>query len=260
MKTIQSKTIVFITGCFVSYQGWNSWKHYFEGKGYTVHAPSWPHKSAAPAVLRSRHPDPDIASLRLKTLVEYHADLIAKLPEKPILIGHSFGGLITQLLVQRGLAAAAVAYHSVAPQGVLSFKWSFLRSVTPALGIFGPRNSTYLMTFKQWQYTFTNGMPLSFQQESYNRLVIPESKNVSWDGLSKDARIDFKRMHAPLLFVSGSEDHIMPASLNYDNYKKYKNKDAITDYKEFQGRNHLAMEQATWQEDADYIISWLERH
>jgi len=123
MKTIKSKTIVFVTGCFVSYIGWNTWKSYFESKGYTVHTPPWPHKEAQPAILRSRHPDPGIASLSLKQLVDHHAEIISKLPEKPIVIGHSFGGLITQLLVQRGLAEAAVAYHSVAPQGVLSFKW-----------------------------------------------------------------------------------------------------------------------------------------
>jgi len=113
------------------------------------------------------------------------------------------------------------------------------------------------MSFKHWQYTFTNGMPLAEQQETYNKLVVPESKTVSWDGLGKDARVDFKRAHVPLLFVSGSEDHIMPASLNYDNYKKYKHESSVTDYKEFPGRNHLAMSQPDWQEDADYILSWL---
>ncbi|NQX54049.1 alpha/beta hydrolase [Pedobacter panaciterrae] len=257
MKTIESKTILLVTGCFVSYIGWNTWKTYFESKGYTVIAPPWPNKEASPSVLRARHPDPAIAGLNLKKLVDHHAELISKLPEKPIIIGHSFGGLITQLLVQRGLAAAAVAYHSVAPQGVLSFKWSFIRSVTPALGLFTSRNTTYLMSFKHWQYTFTNGMLLNEQQETYNRLVVPESKNVSWDGLGKHARVDFKRPHAPLLFVSGTDDHIMPASLNYDNYKKYKDKGSVTDYKEFPGRNHLAMGQPTWQQDADYILDWL---
>jgi pimeloyl-ACP methyl ester carboxylesterase len=260
MKTINSKTIVFVTGCFVSYVGWNTWKNYFESKGYTVHTPPWPYKEAQPAVLRSRHPDPGIASLSLRKLVDHHAEFIGKLPERPIVIGHSFGGLITQLLVQKGLAEAAVAYHSVAPQGILSFKWSFIRSVTPALGLFTSRKTTYLMSFKHWQYTFTNGMPLQVQQETYNKLVVPESKTVSWSGLGKDASVDFKRPHVPLLFVSGTEDHIMPASLNYDNYKKYRNESSITDYKEFPGRNHLAMEQPDWKEDADYIISWLNSH
>ncbi|RYG19098.1 MAG: alpha/beta fold hydrolase [Chitinophagaceae bacterium] len=119
MKTIQSKTIVLVTGAFVSASGWQEWKIFFESKGYTVLVPPGPHKEGAAATLRARHPDPAIASLNMQTLLAYYQNIIEQLPEKPILIGHSLGGLVTQLLIQKNLGVAGVAYHSVAPQGVL---------------------------------------------------------------------------------------------------------------------------------------------
>lgn len=100
-------------------------------------------------------------------------------------------------------------------------------------------------------------MNLKEQQESYDQNVIPESKRISRDGLTSAAKIDFKKPHAPLLFVACTEDNIMPASLNYSNYKKYKNSASVTDFKEFAGRNHYVLGQATWKENADYILEWL---
>lgn len=260
MKTIKSKTIVFVTGAFVSHIGWDKWVSYFEQKGYTAIAPAWPFKGDVPSVIRKRQPDAKIASLNLTDVVDSYEEAIRALPEKPIIIGHSLGGLITQLLVQRGLAEAAVIYHSVPPQGVLSFKWSFLKGVTPSLGLFTSLEKTYLMSFKHWQFTFTNGMPLAYQKEMYNKLVIPESKRAARGALSSQGKIDFKKQHVPLLFLSGSEDNIIPASLNYTNFKAYKNSNSYKEYKEFEGRNHLGMDHVEWQEETGYILSWLEKN
>ena len=255
-----SKTIVFITGAFVSNRCWDEWKAYFEHQGYTCYAPAWPNKEAPAAVLRSQHPNSPIATNRLAEVARFHADFIRRLPEKPILIGHSYGGLLTQLLVQKDLAVAGVAIHSVPPKGVLSFKWSFLRSVTPPLGLFTSAKTSFLMSFKQWQYAFTNGMSLAEQKASYEQFVTPESKKMSRDALSGAAKVDFSKPHVPLLFVAGSTDHIMPASLNYSTYQRYKkHSGSITDYKEFEGRNHFVLGLPTWREEADFIATWLEQ-
>jgi len=254
----RSKIILFVTGAFVSNNCWQDWQVYFQAKGYKTLAPAWPNKEGDPAILRKKHPDSAIASLTLTQVVDHYAAIIASLPEKPIVIGHSYGGLISQLLVQRGLAEAGVIYHSVAPKGVISLKWSFLKSVTPALALFSSKQKTYLMSFKHWQYTFTNGMTLEEQQLSYDRLVIPESKRAARGALSKEAKIDFNKPHAPLLFVSGDQDHIIPASLNHANYKRYKDPSSVIEYKEFPGRNHYSLSQASWKEDADYICHWLQ--
>jgi len=113
------------------------------------------------------------------------------------------------------------------------------------------------MSFRQWQFAFTNGMPEAEQQAAYEKYSIPESKLVSRDGLTKAAYIDFTKNHPPLLITAGSDDHIVPAGLNYANFKKYKSS-SITDYKEFSGRNHFVLGQSTWSEDAQYIYDWLK--
>jgi len=259
MKASPSQTIVFITGAFVSNSCWNEWKAFFEEYGYTCLAPAWPHKDAPVLTLRSRQPDAQVASIRLTQLVEYFADIVKRLPEKPILIGHSMGGLLTQLLMQQGLAAAGVAIHSVAPQGVITFKWSFYRSVWGPLGYFTPVDESFLMSFRQWQYAFTNGMTGAEQRAAYRDFAIPESKRLSRDGLTAAAKIDFKRPHAPLLFLAGSTDHIIPASLNYSNYRRYQHAGSVTAYRELPGRNHFVLGQSGWREDAFCILTWLHQ-
>lgn len=257
MKNITSKTIVFIHGAFVTYKGWDQWRAYFEAKGYTTYAPAWPHKEAPAADLRRLPAENDIAGLRLEQVLNNYIEFIKKLPEKPILIGHSYGGLITQLLVNRGYAAAAVAVNSVPPQGVFTFKPSFYKATWGPLGLFTSTRKTFLMSFEQWQYAFTNGMPLDEQIKSYEENVVPESKLMSRDGLTSMARIDFKKQHAPLLFISGSEDHIMPASLNHSNFKRYRQNGSVTEYKEFTGRNHFTVGQKGWEDVVGYIEDWL---
>lgn len=257
MKPSSSRTVVFLTGAFVSSSCWHEWKAFFEEHGYTCLVPAWPFKDASVLTLRSRQPDARVASIRLAQLTDYFADLVAKLPEKPILIGHSIGGLLTQLLLQRDLAAAGVAIHSVPPQGVITFKWSFYRSVWGPLGYFTPVNESFLMSFKQWQYAFTNGMTPAEQRAGYRDFVIPESKRISRDGLTAAAKVDFTRPHAPLLFLAGSTDHIIPASLNYSNYRRYQHDGSVTAYRELPGRNHFVLSQPGWREDALCVLTWL---
>ncbi|KQM76243.1 hypothetical protein ASE74_19510 [Pedobacter sp. Leaf216] len=257
MKNAPSNTIVFITGAFVTNDCWKEWTEYFQQMEFKVFAPAWPHKDAPACTLRQRQPDAQIASQRLASLIEYFSQIIAQLDEIPILIGHSMGGLIAQLLLQKGQASAAIAIHSLQPQGVFTFKYSFYKAGWKALGFFTNPNKSYLMSFSAWQYAFTNGMDYDAQKEAYYSYLAPESKLLIRDATTTAAKIDFANPHQPLLFISGSEDRFIPASLNYTNYQKYTHQSSITAYKEFPGRNHFVLGQPGWKEIADYISSWL---
>ncbi|MBF4494513.1 alpha/beta hydrolase [Flavobacterium sp. MR2016-29] len=255
-----TKTILFVTGAFVSNSCWDEWELYFESKGYTTLAPAWPFKDAPAETLRKRQPnDTALAGLTLSGVIDHYAAIAKSLPEKPIIIGHSLGGMITQILLNRDLAAAAVAIHPVAPQGIIPYEFSFLKGSWKSLGLFTSSKKTYMMSFKDWQYAFVNGMPLKDQKEAYEKLTIPESKSVLRGGLTSQAYVDFKKQHAPLLITSGEFDNLIPPHLNIRNYKKYKANGSITEYKEFAGRNHNVLGQATWKEDADYILNWISK-
>jgi pimeloyl-ACP methyl ester carboxylesterase len=257
MKKTNASTIVFITGLFVSTNCWDEWIAFFESKGFTCLAPPHPHKNATAEVLRSRQPNEKVASNTLQRLVNHYADIINKQPEPPILIGHSMGGLIVQLLLQQGLGSAGVAIHPVPPRGVVSLRWSLVKAIWGPLGFFTSSRKSYLMNFEQWQYNLTNGMSLPEQRRSYYQYVIPESKKVVRDALTKVAEIDFAKLKAPLLIMAGNQDRMAPATVSRTTYNRYRKNNLAADYKEFNGRNHFVLGQPQWQENAAYILQWL---
>lgn len=261
MKTINSKHLVFVTGAFVTHLGWDEWQKYFQSKGYKTVAPPWPYKNGTAAELRKRQPrDTDLALLTLSQVIDSYANVIKGLPEKPIVIGHSLGGLMTQIIVNRDLAAAGIAIHPAPPLGVFPYEFSFLKGGWKSLGLFTSTKKTYLMSFKDWQYAFVNGMPLDEQRAAYESNAIPESKTVTRGGLTRAAKVDFAKPHAPLLIVAGSEDNLIPAHMNRRNFKAYKQNGSVLEYKEFSGRNHFVLGLPTWKEEADYILNWIASH
>lgn len=159
--------------------------------------------------------------MTLSEVIDHYSGFVKRFYEKPIVIGHSLGGLMTQVLVNRDLAAAGVAIHSVPPLGVFPYEFSFLKGGWKSLDLFTSLKETYLMSFEDWQYAFVNGMPLEEQKAAYEKFTIPESKTVARGGLSRAAKVDFEKPHAPLLLTSGSEDTIIPAHLNLRNFEKY---------------------------------------
>src|SRR5215813_8688977 len=259
---MSTRTVVFIHGNFVNYQSWDNWVARYEARGYKCIAIPYPGRDKTVEALRKAHPDPMLSKLTLAKAIEHHVNIIAGLDEPPIIIGHSFGGLLTQLMVNRGLGAAAVAIDSVAPMGVLTSKLSFFLGTFPVLNPLVPASRPYLMPFKHWQYTFTNGMPFDEQSRAYDKYLVPESKPLARGALSSDGRVDFKKPHTPLLFIAGEKDHLMPAALNKTNFKRYKaSAPSITDFKEFPGRTHFSVIGGKgWEEVADYAINWAEEH
>lgn len=260
-EPMPSKTIVFVHGNFVTYHCWDQWVSRYEAQGYRCITIPYPHRDNSVEALRRAHPDPEVGKVTIEAVIEKHVKVIEGLDEKPIIIGHSFGGLLTQILLHRGLAASAVAIDSVPPQGVIAPIWSFFRSTFPLLNPLTPPSRPYLMSFSHFQYTFVNGMPLAEQRQAYDEAVAPESIRLVRGGLGSKAHIDFKKPHAPLLMIGGENDHIMPAKLNKVNFNRYKaSLPSVTEYKEFPGRNHYLIAAKGWTEVADYAVNWASKH
>nr|WP_322623718.1 alpha/beta hydrolase [uncultured Flavobacterium sp.] len=256
--TTTNKTIILITGAFVSHSIWHNWEIYFREKGFTVLVPPWPHKDAPVAELRNSLPNnPSFASMRLADVIAHYENIVTSLPEKPIVIGHSLGGLIVQILVNRGLVSAGIALHSVPPKGIFSFEWSFVKAIMKPLGLLPFGKKTYMMSRDEWDKHYANGLDAKAQAEGYNNYCIPESRQVLRDALTDMAKVDFEKPHPPLLLISGTNDLFVPLSLMYENYIKYHREHYIADYKKFEGRNHFAPALPTWKEEADYILEWL---
>jgi len=253
-----TKTVIFITGPFISQTCWDEWIQYFEGKGYQCSAPAWPFKDRPAEELRNRPSNDPIASNTIASLTDHFTDIIRALPEKPIIIGHSLGGLIVQLLLQKNLALAGVAVHSFPPLGNNRLRLSFIKAFWEAMMAFTSDEETYLISFRKWNYTIANGLTCEQQKQFYYQYAIPESKKVIRDTLKCSIKIDFRKSHLPILFTSGSRDKLIPPSLNYSNYKKYTMGHMFASYKEFIGHNHLVFGQSAWMKEADFILYWLE--
>lgn len=259
MYLSNKKTIMFITGAFISHACWKEWIVFFENEGYKIVAPPWLYKNELAADLRQTIPESKIALIHLNDLLDYYIEIIDKLPEKPILIGHSYGGLLTQLLIQKELGSHGICINSIPPGNLMHCNFSFYKAVWTFSDYFKSATKTYLMPFKTWQWYFANQMFFEEQKQAYETLLIPESKLIIRDIYSKSAKIDFKKKHNPLLFVSGSADVFVPASLNKLNFKKYKNFNSITCYRDFKDFNHLSISQENWQAIASFIASWLKK-
>lgn len=254
-----TRDVVFIHGMFMTPLCWENWLALFQSKGYRCIAPAWPGRDAAIETQRRNHPDPALGRLKLRDVIERMETVIRSLPAKPILIGHSMGGLVVQLLLQKDLAAAGVALDPAPPQGVFTTAWPFLRSNFPSINPLVPATRPVNMSLEHFQYAFVNTLPLDQQRAAYDRYVVPESRGVPTQSLTSVARVDFSKHHAPLLITAGEKDHIIPASLSRTNYKRYKDGNSTIDFHEFPGRDHFLIGEHGWQEVADFVLSWLDQ-
>src|SRR5438552_14735217 len=157
-ETTVTKNIVFVHGAWLTSQSWENFIGYFEKKGYTWSAPEWPLRDKAVAELRENTP-PELAEIGVKELTDHYEGIIRKLPEPPILVGHSFGGLIVQQLLDRGLGSAGVALDAVGPEGVFALDWSVLKANASILFKWMNWDQVVHMSFPEFQYAFTNTFP-----------------------------------------------------------------------------------------------------
>ena len=253
---INSKTIVFAHGLFVTAQSSSEWVTFFESKGYTCHTPSNPYQNMTRKEMWDNTPEP-LGKVNFEDVVNNLAKFIDTLPEKPILIGHSLGGLSVQKLVEMGKAAAGICIDGAAPAGIIPTQWSFLKSNLPVLNPF-KGDSVFKPTKDWWFYAFGNNLTRAESDKAFDEFAVPESRNIPRSTTKSYAKINFKKPHVPLLFIAGEKDHIIPKGLNEKNFKAYKDANSKKDFKVFENRGHYICGDKNWKEVANYIYEWIK--
>jgi len=254
--------LMLIHGAWLSSRSWENFSEYFRDRGFDVSAPEWPRKQGDVEELRE---DADaIEGLGLNEIVDHYEAQIRTLDEPPVLIGHSFGGLIVELLLDRGLGRAGVAMSPAPPKGILVLPFSSLKAAAPALAHPSKWHGIVTLTPEEFTYAFVNTFSPEDAAAAYEKYAVPESGQIFYEAgfanfhLHPPTEVHFKKEdRAPLLIVGAEADHTVPASLSKKEYEKYEKSDATTDYIEFPGRPHLMMVAEGWEEIAAGIETWL---
>jgi pimeloyl-ACP methyl ester carboxylesterase len=259
-----AQTIVLIHGMWMTPLSWEHWASRYRERGHNVLAPAWPGLDKEPEELRV-DPSP-LRGLSITDVVDHYERIIRELDSAPIIIGHSFGGIHTQLLADRGLGAAAVALGTGAPKGVLRLPYSTLRAAWTALRNPLGKNNVAPLTKKQFHWCFTNSLSREDSDKVYERYYIPGSARpffqAGYANFNPNAvtKVDYRNpKRPPLLLVTGTEDRICPPAVLRANFKKQRQAPSATDSKEYPGRCHFPGQDG-WEEVADYILSWTAEH
>ena len=256
---------MFVHGAWLTPLCWDKWVLFFSAKGYSCIAPPWPFHELSVQMLRA-DPPAGLARLGVSDIVERYAARIRIEKTPPVLIGHSFGGLFVQILLNMGLGAAGVVIDPAAPRGVSPLRPSSVKSTAPFLFTWGAWWKEVHMSYPMFKYSFTNGLPPAYQKQEFERHIVPESGRIFFQTLlapfnrHSPIAVDFgNTSRPPLLIIAGGTDTIVPASVNRVNHKRYVDAGVPTDYKEFPGRCHWTIAQPGWEEVADYAAGWLSQ-
>jgi len=260
-----SPNVVLIHGMWMTPRSWEHWIDHYSDRGYRAIAPGWPGIDRAPAEIRR---DPSaLKGLGIKTCVDHYEQIIRGLERPPIIIGHSFGGLFTQLLLDRGLGAAGVAIGTAPPKGVLVLPASTLRASLPALKNPFNRDGLAPLTPQQFRWRFTNTLTQQESDKIYEEQYIPGTNRAFFEaGLASispnsPAAINYSNpQRAPLLLMAASEDHISPLSLNRSILKLQRRSPTATELKEYPGRTHFTAGMDGWEAVADDALNWALEH
>lgn len=263
---MSAKTIVLVHGLWMTPLSWEKWKGRFESKGYSVIAPAWPGLDGTVAEIRANLPNLD-GKLSVDGILASYEKVIKALPEPPIIMGHSFGGLFTQILVDRGLGSCGVAISSAAAKGVLLLPFSTLKSSAAALSNPFNYHKVAMLTPEQFHYAFGNLLSEEESKAAYDRYAVPGYDHVLFQAAlanlnpHAETTVNFKNAdRAPLLFLTGEEDHISPPSVVEMNVNLYKKSTAVTDLQLFPNHSHFILGEPGWEEVADFALTWAEGH
>jgi alpha-beta hydrolase superfamily lysophospholipase len=254
--------VVFVHGLWLHADSWNPWVDAFSQAGYSASAVGWPGDGETVAATRAAADR--VAGHGVAEVIAHHASEIAKLSRKPIVVGHSFGGLIAQRLLSDGFATAAVAIDPAPAKGVLFLPPSALRVASIALRNPANRNRAVSLTKKQFRYGFGNALSQQESDELWERWTIPSPGKPLFEAAlanfapNSPAAVDRKsETRGPLLITAGGKDHTVPAAVSLQTQRLYRNSAAVTELRTFADRGHSLTIDSGWRDVADSVLSWL---
>ncbi|MFI5960017.1 alpha/beta hydrolase [Cryptosporangium sp. NPDC051539] len=259
-----STPVLLIHGLWLHASSWADWADLFGAAGYDVSAPGWP--GDPDTVAEARANPESIADHGIDDVVAHYAGIIAGLPASPILIGHSFGGMIAQRLLGQDLARAAVAIDAAQIKGVLPLPLSALRSTLPVFRNPANRHKAVSLTAEQFRFAFGNAIPPEESLELFEKWAIPapgkplfEAATANFDPHSPAAVNTGNELRGPLLLITGGKDHTVPEAVTRATLKQYRHSDAVTDILEFPDRAHSLTIDHGWRDVAQASLDWLKK-
>ena len=258
-----TRTVIFIHGLWLHAESWKNWIEFFRAQGYEALAASWP--GDAESTEATRRNAQAVAGYGVNEIADHIAKQMQKFEQKPILIGHSFGGLLVQNLLGRNLASAGIAIDPAPIKGVPELPLSVLRSGFPVLGNPFNYGRAIALTEPQFRYGFTNAVSEKEARELYSTYAIPgpgrpifQAATATFNPNSATKVNVANPARGPLLLVAGADDHTVPPVLVKSALKTYRNSKAVTEYKEFAKRGHSLTIDSGWKEIAEYCLAWLK--
>jgi pimeloyl-ACP methyl ester carboxylesterase len=256
--------VVFIHGLWLLPSSWNRWAALFDEAGYAALTPGWPDD---PETVEEAKAHPEVfAHKTVGQVADHYADVIGQLEKKPAVLGHSFGGLLTQIIAGRGLSAASVAIDPAPFRGVLPLPISSLRSASPVLSNPANWNRAVPLTYDQFRYSFANAVGEDEAKELYETFAVPASGAPLFQAATAnlnpwtEARVDSKNPErGPLLIISGEKDNVVPWAIANASYKKQKRNEGVTEIVEIPNRGHALTVDSGWREVGGTALAFVQR-
>jgi non-heme chloroperoxidase len=264
-NTAGSTPVVFVHGLWLLPTSWDRWAELFEKNGYTALTPGWPDDPDTVAQAKA-HPEV-FANKSVGDVADHFEDVIRGLKKKPAVIGHSFGGLLAQILAGRGLAKVSVAIDPAPFRGVLPLPISSLRSASPVLKNPANYHRAVPLTYEQFRYSFANAVSEDEAKELYAAFSVPTSGEPLFEAAFAnlnpwtEAKVDTKNpKRGPLLILDGEKDHVVPWAIANASYKRQKRNDGVTEIMKVPGRGHALTIDHGWQEVADIALAFVQKY
>src|SRR2546423_6017646 len=256
--------VVFVHGLWLLPTSWDRWRTVFDEAGYTTLAPAWPDD---PDTVEAAKEHPEVfAHKTVGQIADHFEDVIRKLNTRPAIVGHSFGGLLTQIMAGRGVSAASVAIDPAPFRGVLPLPISALKSSAPVLGNPANRSRAVPLTFEQFRFAFANAVSEDEAKELYETFAVPASGAPLFQAATAnlnpwtEAKVDTENPdRGPLLIINGEVDNTVPWAIANASYKRQQRNDGVTEIIEMPNRGHALVIDSGWREVADKALEFIRR-